>query len=589
MRPSHFFNRTRSEPDWTLLGRFFRGDCSVEELESIARWEAASPSHAALVAFMRRVWEKAAIHTADVDADVDEDEGWRAVRQRIATATAAEPSLAQSLHLMPKAGTRRRRALRGWLAAAATVVVIGGLLVWRMTARVPASRIGVREYVTGMGQRTKLMLVDSTRIWLNVDSRLRVPADYGTTARDVELDGEAYFIVKHDAKRPFRVHSRGTVSEDFGTEFSVRAYPGDRVVQVVVVEGKVGLGRGTTVETVLGGDDLGTLGLDDTLVVQHRVDVSNYLAWVDRQSAFGDVPVGMPMKEIPRNSRPNDLAREDSMKLLNRSLVALGLAAPVPALGQAIKPADLVGTWVAPSNGGWYVESYDALFYTFDANGTYIRKTMRGLVDDHRKMVGDTFYRNGIPTNVTTGRPVRIYPQQKDSIQLGPFPWKLVGDTLDNTGSLKRVLLQNQRLFLWDLDTWNANRRDEKCALVLERFDSTKALPLSLPPITLRPEDLIGTWTGSFEAEQEKKYVLTFNADTTFMMVLPVVTTKPGSDTVTGRWTLRAGDWLGVPSLVDRAAARAFEVLNTLGRIVLKDGQLIPCKTGRPIYRRTAP
>src|SRR2546430_4318229 len=80
---------------------------------------------------------------------------------------------------------------------------------------------------------------DWTRIVLSADSKLRVPADYGVTARAVYLAGEAYFAIAHDAAKPFAVHAGPGVIWDLGTRFGVRAYADEPEVEVVVADGKV--------------------------------------------------------------------------------------------------------------------------------------------------------------------------------------------------------------------------------------------------------------------------------------------------------------------------------------------------------------
>ena len=97
----------------------------------------------------------------------------------------------------------------------------------------------VAEYSTPRARRADFLLKDGTHVLLSVDSRLRVPADYGVSDRRVYLEGEAYFEVKHDSAARFLVHTDHAVTEDLGTRFDVRAYRGDSVMRVVVAEGRV--------------------------------------------------------------------------------------------------------------------------------------------------------------------------------------------------------------------------------------------------------------------------------------------------------------------------------------------------------------
>jgi transmembrane sensor len=131
---------------------------------------------------------------------------------------------------------------RPWLIAAALLLVAGPFAAWRLATRERNVSVAVREVVTPNGKRTTIDLGDGSRVTLNSGSRLRYPADL-TRSRDVELDGEGYFEVTHDAARPFRVHARGGVVQDIGTRFTVRAYPEQQRVEVVVTEGVVSLRR----------------------------------------------------------------------------------------------------------------------------------------------------------------------------------------------------------------------------------------------------------------------------------------------------------------------------------------------------------
>jgi transmembrane sensor len=93
------------------------------------------------------------------------------------------------------------------------------------------------EYVTQTGEQLRVPLTDGTIIELNTQSHIRVT--YSAHARDVALlSGEALFAVRHDARRPFRVHIDRTVIEDLGTQFSVYRRA-DSTTTLSVIEGNV--------------------------------------------------------------------------------------------------------------------------------------------------------------------------------------------------------------------------------------------------------------------------------------------------------------------------------------------------------------
>jgi transmembrane sensor len=119
----------------------------------------------------------------------------------------------------------------------------------------------------------------------------------------VHLDGEAVFEVVHDQRRPFYVLAANAVTEDLGTRFGVRAYPGDPGVQVVVAEGKVALrareqaeGAAADSGATLGPNDLGRLDPRGRATVVRGVNPERYLAWtagrlVFRQATLAEVAV----------------------------------------------------------------------------------------------------------------------------------------------------------------------------------------------------------------------------------------------------------------------------------------------------------
>jgi transmembrane sensor len=97
--------------------------------------------------------------------------------------------------------------------------------------------VAERTIRTEVGQRDSVLLTDGTRVLLGPGSRLSVASGYGQRQRQVELVGQAYFEVVHNADLPFTVQTGNAHIQDVGTAFTVRT--GDDDAVVAVTEGTV--------------------------------------------------------------------------------------------------------------------------------------------------------------------------------------------------------------------------------------------------------------------------------------------------------------------------------------------------------------
>lgn len=93
---------------------------------------------------------------------------------------------------------------------------------------------------TPKGGQYQITLSDGTKVWLNAASSLKFLSSFaGQKERRVELTGEAYFQVNHDAKQPFRVMSAGQLAEDLGTSFNINNYADEPLSKTTLVEGSM--------------------------------------------------------------------------------------------------------------------------------------------------------------------------------------------------------------------------------------------------------------------------------------------------------------------------------------------------------------
>ncbi len=98
------------------------------------------------------------------------------------------------------------------------------------------------EIIVDKGQKSKVILSDGTKIWLNSETVLRYPSKFNSDgSRDVYLEGEAYFEVAKVNHQIFNVKTRNLNITVLGTSFNVKCYPKDKTIETTLIEGSVRL------------------------------------------------------------------------------------------------------------------------------------------------------------------------------------------------------------------------------------------------------------------------------------------------------------------------------------------------------------
>jgi len=104
-------------------------------------------------------------------------------------------------------------------------------------------------------QPLQLKLPDGSMVWLNAASTISFPNQFQGKERMVEITGEAYFDVKHNAAQPFRVKAGQQIIEDIGTSFNVNAYADETGVRTTLIEGVVKIQEKAITKTLKPGED----------------------------------------------------------------------------------------------------------------------------------------------------------------------------------------------------------------------------------------------------------------------------------------------------------------------------------------------
>lgn len=147
------------------------------------------------------------------------------------------------------------------------------------------------------GGEYKVDLADGSEVWLNADSKLTYPLSFSGNTRLVEVEGEAYFNVHHDAERPFIVRSKGQEVKVLGTTFVVHSYPAEEV-QTTLVSGRV--------EVHVDGQSKVALRPGQQLAVDkgrkelREVNIEAYTGWKNGLFIFHDIPLATVLPQLAR-------------------------------------------------------------------------------------------------------------------------------------------------------------------------------------------------------------------------------------------------------------------------------------------------
>jgi len=204
---------------------------------------------------------------------------------------------------------RQRLWVFQWTAAASVALVMGGWLL--------SDYWFYKQYETGYGEVRTVVLPDSSRVTLNANSILSIPRfGFGGGMREVKLQGEAEFAVKHTADhRKFIVRTPDKLEvKVLGTEFIV--YSRERGSKVVLSQGSVqlrSLNELNPKPMLMKPGDVATMSTQGTLTLKHSESLSAHQAWKQRLFMFENTPVSEIAYQISEHFGVNVVVTDSSL------------------------------------------------------------------------------------------------------------------------------------------------------------------------------------------------------------------------------------------------------------------------------------
>ena len=188
-------------------------------------------------------------------------------------------------------------ASNGKLAEEAGVLIsktADGQLVYEIKENQNSNKINTLS--TSNGETYQVRLPDGTAVWLNAASSIKYPIAFSGNERRVEISGEVYFEVKHDASKPFRVVADEQTVEVLGTHFNINAYTDEKAIKTTLLEGSV--------RVVANGNSAILKVGQASAVNENKISIGSAddaaVAWKDGYFEFSDTDIQTVMRQISR-------------------------------------------------------------------------------------------------------------------------------------------------------------------------------------------------------------------------------------------------------------------------------------------------
>jgi ferric-dicitrate binding protein FerR (iron transport regulator) len=275
--------RMEKNTPWHIISKYFRKQATQEEITELSHWLEKDKENEKLMAEAFNIYT--VTNSLPQPLNPDMKRAWQRIDRRITQS-----------HKLP---TKLLGKIK--YAAAIAILLIALSVIWHLNS--PGDNQLSQQYteiVTPMGQKTMVVLPDSSLVWLNSGSSLKYKGNFNVKEREVVLEGEAYFEVQKNKLKRFRVKT-GILNVDvYGTAFNVKNHSDDNFQEITVTEGRVGISDKTGEIRQLICGEQALLDKKSNKIVFTKNAPEIVSAWKNNELVFDNTPLEEAIKYLER-------------------------------------------------------------------------------------------------------------------------------------------------------------------------------------------------------------------------------------------------------------------------------------------------
>ncbi|MBL0740566.1 FecR family protein [Chryseolinea lacunae] len=255
-----------------LLSRYLANKATPEEIDHVESWMLHNEIDRSTLQKLATPPEGVRVMLA-VDADAD----WKKVNAQL-----------------------QQHSQRGrlWLKIAASLVLVGLVGVAAYKTVFTSAPVAYTTAINTTQHEKQIVLADGSTVYLNGGASVRYAENFAE-ARNLELQGEAFFDVKRDEQHPFTIQAQQCEVKVLGTSFLVDA--DSALVEVVVKTGKVSFRSPDNQMVQLVKNETGVFDPGTNQLTERTSNDSNRLSWQSHVLVFENAPIDRVVHDLEKH------------------------------------------------------------------------------------------------------------------------------------------------------------------------------------------------------------------------------------------------------------------------------------------------